>query len=272
MDRRGRGVLDALATRWPEYLIEAFCLGAFMVSACLVTAILQYPGSPVRRAIPSDFARQALGGLAMGLTLVALVYSPWGKRSGAHMNPAMTLTWFRLGKVDPRDAIFYALAQTVGALAGVCVSALVLGSVIRDTTVNYAVTVPGPHGIGTAFVAEFAISFGMMLLVLVTSNAPKLASFTGLFAGVTVALYITFESPISGMSMNPARTLGSALPADVFNGFWIYFVAPPLAMFAAAELYTWLRGRSSAACAKLVHASGVRCIFCEYQDRMRHAG
>jgi aquaporin Z len=97
-------------THWPEYLMEAAGLGIFMVSACGFGTLLEYPASPVRQAIPDPLARRALMGLAMGLTAIALVYSPWGKRSGAHLNPAVTWTFWRLGKVAPRDALAYPLA------------------------------------------------------------------------------------------------------------------------------------------------------------------
>src|SRR6185436_13047471 len=92
-----------LRQHWPEYLIEAWALGMFMISAACVTALLEHPASPVHQVIPNAFARRALIGLAMGLTAIALIYSPWGQRSGAHMNPATTLTFLRLGKITLWD-------------------------------------------------------------------------------------------------------------------------------------------------------------------------
>src|SRR6201997_3928454 len=92
------GAISAATNHWPEYLMEAACLGLFMVSACSFTVLLQHPGSIVRQMIPSAFLRRALTGVAMGLTAIALIYSPWGKQSGAHFNPSVTLTFFRLGK------------------------------------------------------------------------------------------------------------------------------------------------------------------------------
>jgi aquaporin Z len=257
----------AIGRHWPEYLIEAAGLGAFMVSACLVTALLEHPSSPVGAAVPDPFARRALAGVAMGLTAIAIVYSPWGKRSGAHLNPAVTLTFLRLGKVDPRDALFYALAQFVGAVAGVLLSSVVLGHAIAHPSVAYAVTKPGELGPAAAFCAELAISFGMMLMVLTVSNVRRFANLTGLCAGALVALYIAFEGPLSGMSMNPARSFGSALPAGYAAGQWIYFLAPPLGMLLAAEAYVLVAGESRVACAKLHHANRARCIFCEHRLR-----
>ncbi len=256
-----------LRKHWPEYLMEAAGLGIFMISACVVVAILEYPASPVRQAIPDRVIRNVLTGIAMGLTLIGIVYSPWGKQSGAHLNPSFTLTFFRLGKVEATDALFYALAQFVGGLTGVVFTAAVIGSPIRHPSVNYVATVPGMHGPGVAFVAEFLISFILMAVVLKASNHPRLARFTGLFAGALVAAYIGLESPFSGMSMNPARTVASALPAQLWTGLWIYFTAPPLGMLLAAELSLWKKGIVGINCAKLHHQNSKRCIFCEYQQR-----
>src|SRR5262245_52976536 len=88
-------MFDAIKRHWPEYLMEAVGLALFMISACLFGTILQHPSSPVRQAIGDDVVRRVLMGLAMGATLVAIVYSPWGKQSGAHLNPSFTLTFFR---------------------------------------------------------------------------------------------------------------------------------------------------------------------------------
>lgn len=105
-----------------------------------------------------------------------------------------------------------------------------------------------------------------MSIVLVTTNTPRLARFTGLFAGALVAFYISVEAPLSGMSMNPARTFGSALPAQLWAALWVYFTAPPLAMLLAAEAYLRLRGSQRVMCAKLNHHNNKRCIFhCGYR-------
>ena len=82
-------VLSSLRRHWPEYLFEGALLGVFMISACAFTALLEHPASSVRQAISNGDVRRALIGLAMGLTAVVLIYSPWGQRSGAHMNPAV---------------------------------------------------------------------------------------------------------------------------------------------------------------------------------------
>jgi aquaporin Z len=121
--------------------------------------------------------------------------------------------------------------------------------------------VPGPTGNAVAFVAETVISFVLMLTVLTVSNHPRLAPLTGICAGLLVWTYIAVEAPLSGMSMNPARTFGSALLARDFPGLWIYFTAPPLGMLLAAELFTRRVGVQRVLCAKLHHPQEGLCIF-----------
>jgi aquaporin Z len=250
---------------WPEYAIEAALLGIFMLSACLVTTLLFYPGSPLPERIPDPFVRRILVGLAMGSTAVALNYSAWGKQSGAHYNPAVTLTFTRLGKIAPADAVGYIAAQFAGAVLGVFAATLLVRAMLAHPDVHYAVTRPGSKGVLVAFVAEAVISGILMTVVLTVSNHARLARLTGLFAGLLVATFITFEAPLSGMSMNPARTVGSAFWGHDWTALWIYFIAPPLGMLGAAELYLRRRGKTGVFCAKLHHQNGKRCFFCEYR-------
>ena len=253
---------------WPEYLIEATALGTFMVSACVFTVLLEHPNSPVHQSLQTvPMVRRVITGFAMGMTAVAIIRSRWGQRSGAHMNPAITLSYLTLGKVAPVDAIFYIVSQFVGGVAGVVLAGALIGLPLQDTSVNYAVTVPGPKGTAVAFIAEFAISLLMMTTVLWTSNSRRLARYTPYVAGLLVASFIMFESPFSGMSMNPARTVASALGADEWVALWIYFTAPPAAMLLATFLYRITRGADRVFCAKLHHVNRQPCIFnCRFGD------
>lgn len=244
-----------------EYAIEGALLGLFMVSACGFTALLEHPASPLRAAIASGDLRRALIGLAMGLTAIALIRSPWGGRSGAHMNPAVTFAFWRLGKVGGGDALGYVAGQFAGGAAGVAAMAAVLPAWVRDPAVNYVVTAPGAQGIRIAWTAEFIISFVMMTTVLFASNHPRLSKRTPLLAGALVALYIAVEAPLSGMSMNPARSFGSAVSAMNWTAIWIYFTAPVLGMLAASELYVRTMGGLRVYCAKLNHHNQEPCIF-----------
>src|SRR6266481_1761378 len=255
----------AFKEHWPEYFCEAAELGLFMISASLFTMLLWHPSSPVLNLIPDPFVRRMLTGMAMGGTAIALVFSPLGKRSGAHFNPAVTLTFWRLGKVKNWDAMFYIIAQFIGAIAGVFAVTLFVREPLSHPTVNYAATLPGMQGVIVAFIAEFVIAFVLMSVVLRVSNTPHIARYTGLFAGALVATFITLEAPLSGMSMNPARTFGSAFVGHLWTGLWIYFTAPVLAMQFAAAVY--LRGRGTVYCAKYHHHNRHRCIFnCHFPE------
>lgn len=243
----------ALRSHAVEIVSEAFGLGAFLFSACFFAVLLEHPASPIRRAVPSGLERRALMGIAMGITAILLVYSWPGKRSGAHLNPSVTLAFLRLGRIPPWDAMLYVVAQVAGALLGVALARIALGP--RISAVHFAATRPGPSGLAVAFLAELGISAALMALVL-RMGASRFAHHTGLAAAMLLALYIVVESPLSGTSMNPARSLASALFDGNLSGLLLYFVAPPLGMLLATFL-PMPRG-----CAKIVHDPRVPCIFC----------
>ncbi len=202
----------------------------------------------------------------MGATVIAIVMTPWGRQSGGHFNPAITFTFYRLGKVDFWDALFYGAAQFFGATGGVAIATYILRGAPGHESVRYAVTLPGRYGNGAAFVAELAISFSLMATVLFTSNHEILSRYTPFFVGALYAIYITFETPLSGMSMNPARTFGSAFHASYWHALWLYFIAPTLGMLVAAEAFLRARSGVGPYCAKLYHANDKRCIFhCGYR-------
>jgi len=241
-----------------------------MCSAAAFATLLRHPASPVAPELASivpPLLQRAPMGVAMGLTAIAIIYSPLGRRSGAHMNPAVTLTFLRLGKIEARDAAGYVAAQFTGGAVGILGATWLLRGLPAHPSINYVATVPGAAGDAAAFAAEAAMSFGMMLVMLSASNAPRLARFTGLFAGLLVAAYITVEDPLSGMSMNPARTFGPALLAHTAQTLWIYFTAPPLGMLVASEVYVRAAGAHRVRCAKLHHPAGGPCIFrCRYLE------
>lgn len=260
-------MLDTLRNHYPEYLMEAAGLGLFMISAASFGTLLEHPASPIHQALASPEFRRLLMGLAMGLTAIGLIYSPWGRRSGAHLNPAVTLAFLRLGKIAPADAAFYIVAQFLGGLTGILLISTLIGPFLAHMNVRYVATVPGHTGIGLAFGVEALIAFVMMTMVLSVSNQPTLAHYTGLLAGSFVACYVFLAGPISGFSMNPARSFASAVPSHIWTSFWIYFTAPPIGMLLAAECYVHMHGLQAVYCAKLDHATTRRCIFrCRFAE------
>lgn len=261
----GQTTRTRLPDGWPEYGMEAATLGLFLFSACTFAVLLGFPGAFLHDAIPGDVPKRIAGGIAMGLTAIALIRSPWGQQSGAHMNPSVTLTFFALGRISPQRALGYVAGQFIGACLGVLLALLVLGAPLAQ--VNFAVTRPGQWGAGAAFCAEFAISFLMLSTVLWTANSRLLSPYTPYFAGALVALFIALEDPYSGMSMNPARSFASALAAGHWEGLWIYFTAPPLGALTAAALYRFGPWAGRVYCAKLDHHNSKPCPFlCEFRD------
>jgi aquaporin Z len=258
-------------SRWLLYASEALELALFMISACAFTVLLfgrQYPG---HAWFTAPAALRLVMGIAMGTTAWLIIHSPFGKLSGAHFNPAITLTYLRLGKIGPRDALFYVLFQFLGGVAGVGVSKLWLGAQLAAPGVEYAVTVPGIYGTGGAFAAELFMSALLMGAVLWTSNRPRFAPYTSYCVGVLIMFYILIFAPISGFSINPARTVGSAVFAHVYTALWLYFVAPLAGMFGAAEVYIRAKGIDAILCAKLHPDPDYPCPFVCHFPGHRHA-
>jgi aquaporin Z len=254
----------SLSEHWPEYLIEISLLGCFMISVGVLVTIFESPRSVLYTRIPSDTLRIVLLATCIGAALSLLIRSPWGKRSGAHMNPAITIAFLRLKKIHPWDALYYVFAQTVGGMLGVVVVAWAMGSSFTDPPVQYAITVPGPTGVAIAFMAETLISFLLMATILVFVSSPQLIRFTPLAIGVLVAVLIVIEAPLSGASMNPARTLASAVPRNMWRHVWLYLAAPTVGMLLATQLHKKTRADEVLGCAKLLHPRNVRCIHCGY--------
>ena len=263
-------LLRAFKRNWPLYVFEGAELALFMLSACAFTVFLFDPSYPALHLFPSAVVRRIFMGIAMGITAILIIHSPMGKRSGAHFNPAITLTFLRLRKIAAWDAVFYVASQFIGGACGVAVAVIFFGSSLAKPAVDYAVTVPGRYGTAAAFFAEFFMAALLMGVVLWTSNRPSLAACTSYFVGVLIAMYILFFAPVSGFSINPARTTGSAFFADVWTAEWLYFIAPMLGMFGSAEVYLRSYGADRILCAKLHPDQKYPCPFLCHFPGHRH--
>jgi aquaporin Z len=229
---------------WREYLMEAVGLAGFVIGASLLTVFLEHPEMPVMRGWLGEhpMLRRVPLGIILGAYIAGVIYL-FGKRSGAHINPAVTWAFFRLSKIKFADSVFYTLAQFAGAAAAAQLMKFALGDFYRDAPIRYVVTEPAKwdESGAAAFAAEFFISFVLMLVCLVAANSSRLEKLVAPITGFLIAVYLIVETPYSGMSLNPARSFGSALAANEWRYLWIYFVAPPLAMLAAAEIFLRLK-------------------------------
>jgi aquaporin Z len=227
---------SAIKINWKSYLIEAWALGMFMISASSFVILFEHPAFRVHTLIPSVLVRRMCIGVAMGSTAILLIYSKWGKQSGAHMNPAVTLANYRLKRISLIDAGGYILFQLIGASAAMLLLKYFFHNYLSYPSINYIVTVPGKQGVAVAATAEFLMSFIMFLMVLIVSNS-RFMKYTGYFAGALVFGFISVEAPLSGMSINPARSFGSAIVAGSWGSFWLYIVSPIAGMQLAAFLF-----------------------------------
>ena len=219
--------------------MEGAELGIFMIVALYLTIVLEHPRSPLRKRLKSELLRRFLLGLGIGVTVVGLIYSPWGRLSGAQFNPAVTLARLSINRIEPWDAFFYIVAQFIGGWLLLVIAGYPVRRAAAHTKVKWVVTAP-KLGVAAALTAEFIISFLILFSLLLVIHFPKLEWWIGIVAGAHLCAFITLESPFSGMSLNPARSVASALPAGSWAGIWIYFVAPPVAMLMAARLCRWL--------------------------------
>ncbi|WP_158258207.1 MIP/aquaporin family protein [Rhodopila globiformis] len=255
-------MLHALRHHWPEYLAEAGGLAAMMLVLALAVTAAEVPLIPALGALP-PLARRGLEALAGAATVTAMVYSPWGRQSGAHFNPALTVAFTLMRRMRAWDAVFYMLAQIAGGLAGLLLGRVLLGSVLRRPPVLWLTIVPGSAGDLVAFLAEFSGAFVLMSVLLLVGGVKRIAALTGLAAGVLMFAFLAVEAPVSGFSLNPARSLATALPSGIWTAWWVYLLASPLGM-AAAALVNREAHLPSLRCAKLLHDGGVRCIHCGY--------
>ncbi len=255
--RSGRRLSDAVTPwtysqfRWREYGLEALELACFMVSALVVTTLVEHPASPIRQMLPDPLRRRALIGVAMGLTAASIIYSPWGRQSGAHFNPSVTLTFLRLGKITPRDALFYVMrpVRRRRSRSRRCVGGLLRPDRQRSRGELRGHRARPSRARWSRFSAELTISFGMMTMILLVSNSAPVCVDDRRDGRVHGRGLHHVRSASLGHEHEPRAQLRSRHRRPARPGrSWVYFLAPPLGMLLAAELYvrTFGRGASGA--------------------------
>ena len=262
-DSRAYSVSRSFAFHWPLYIFEGVELALFMISACVFTVILFDPSFPVQNKLPDPALRRLLMG-AYGLngnSHHSLLYGQALRSAfqSGHVNlPSSGKDLSDLTPVSTCYAIHWWCRW------GRCVS-LFLGRPLNDPSVMYAETVPGKYGTGAAFAAEAFMAALLMGVVLWASNRPSLAPWTGYFVGILITFYVLLFAPVSGFSINPARTMASAVFADGWTAIWLYFSAPLLGMLFSAEVYIRSQGSDRILCAKLHPDPAYECPFlCHY--------
>ena len=241
-----------------EWAAEGAGTAILLLVVVSVVTLVFGPGSPVAGALPARSPRLLLAGLLIAGSASLVAVSPLGRLSGGHINPAVTLGFWLTGHVHYHDLVGYVGAQLLGALAGVAVGAVVWGS--RASAVGYGMTLPG-SGVSdlTAGAIELAMTAVLLLAIFSMTSRPRLMRYTPLVTWILVAVLVWRLAPLTGTSLNPARSLAPALFARNFNSLWIYLVAPPLGA-ALAALMVKLRLLRLPLTAKLFHDPNYRSV------------
>ncbi|MBE7211747.1 MAG: aquaporin [Gluconacetobacter diazotrophicus] len=244
---------------WPEYGVELVGT-AWNVFVGLSAVVFNFaPGLPGARLIPDASLRLWVTGLVFAGSGSLYTISPWGRLSGSHINPSVTLGFSVLGKLRWHDAAGYLAAQLAGGAAGAALLALVWGS--HAAAVGGGVTIPGPgYTAADAFWAELAMTFSYLLAIFYFVSHRALMRWTPLMNWLVVSGLVWLGAGVSGTSLNPARSLGPALVTGHWGAQWIYAVAPPLGAGLAAAAW-WLAGVRKLLTAKLYHVEWYRSIF-----------
>jgi MIP family channel proteins len=180
--------------------------------------------------------------LAFAFVIIAMVYAI-GHLSGAHINPAVTVGFWSSGRFPARDVVPYVVAQCVGAIAASGLLRAVLGPVGHMGATLPALT--PPISVSAAFGLEWLMSFALMFVIMAVATDDRVApGFAPIAVGLTVGFCALMGGPLTGASMNPARSLGPAVIGGEWRAHWLYWIAPITGMIAAGRVYDLLRPAS----------------------------
>ena len=246
MDRKGQ---MAERNHWWLFLSELIGTSLLVLVGLSLVIVMFGTGSPMAELIPREDVRRLITGFLFGTTGAAIALSKVGAVSGAHINPVVTLTFRWMGKLDLRTTLGYVVAQLIGGVVG-SLPLLLWGRM--GESVAFGATLPGPgFNVSTALLGEVLTTFAMVSLLLVFLGFRNIRPFTPAIFPPLYAFMVWVESPISGTSTNPARSLGPAVVSGQWEGWWVYWVGPVIGAFLAALACSLLAKRIEVA--KLYH-------------------
>jgi len=233
-----------------KFFISEFFGTALLLLGGLSLVIFMFgAGSPMAELIPIVKLRQVITGFLFGSIGASIALSPIGKVSGAHINPAVTMTFWLFGKIEGRLAVTYVLAQMTGAIFG-CLPLLFWGQMGRS--IEFGATIPGEgYSLQTVMLGEIITTFTMVSLLVIFIGFRQIRQFTPFMFPFLYAIMVPLEAAISGTSTNPARSLGPAVISGQWEGWWIYLIGPLAGALLASLACSLLAKRITIA--KLYH-------------------
>ena len=246
---------------WAEYTAEL--IGSlFNILVGLSAVVFDFgQGLPMEHLIPNHSIRLLITGLIYSGSGALFAISPLGKLSGAHINPSVTLAFWVHGKMHRQDAVGYIIAQFLGSTLGAILLVLVWGKYAGS--VNNGMTLPGAgYALWFVFLAEVFMTFLLVLSIFLFVSNDRLMRWTPLMTWLLVAAMVWLGAPISGTSLNSARSIGPALVTGLWTDQWLYCIAPPLGALLAVAMFRRLSmGKRDVLSCKLFHVPHYRNIF-----------
>jgi len=260
-----------LRLHWNEYLSEMSGTAILLFFGTSAIVMNFGDSSPIKPLISDQNARHLLTGMLFAGTASLVAISPFGKLSGGHLNPSLTLSFWLLKMMHHRDLIGYVIFQFVGGVLGSVLAMIAWGR--EFWSVSGGLTLPGPgFSVLQAFAAETVMTFILMALILCMLSRHNTLRLTPLIVWILITFEVLLGASISGTSLNPARSFGPAVVVYEWQALWIYFIAPTLgALLAVAAYRGKIFGNLELKTAKLFHTDSYECIFlnCKGPHRIR---
>jgi aquaporin Z len=244
-----------------EYASEFVGTAFHIFAVVAVVGIMFAPSSPMGRLLPDIHLRLLCAGLLIGSSGWLVALSPFGRLSGGHINPAISLGFWTLGRMHGRDLIGYVIGQMLGGAVGVLAASAILPSLAHQ--VRFAVLAPAPGLTSWAtFGLEVLATFALATVIFSFVASKRLMRYTPAAVTVTAGILVCLDGALSGAGLNPARWFGPAIFLSQWHLGWAYVAGPVLGTLIAAgiRLHPELIGHMPNTC-KLFHDARYRSIF-----------
>jgi aquaporin Z len=234
---------------WRKFFAEMIGTALLLMVGLSIVILMFGSGSPLAEWIPNIKLRQAITGFLFGGTGALIAISTLGKESGAHINPAVTMSFWLFRKIDSRTALIYVAAQLTGAVIGT-LPLLLWGQF--GQSISFGATTPGAsYTTQNALLGEVITTFTMVSLLAIFLGFRQIRPYTPALFPFLYAIMVPLEADISGISTNPARSFGPAVISGTWDSWWIYWVGPLAGALLACIFTSRLAKRITTA--KLYH-------------------